>query len=430
MRAAAITAVFLSVAGIGAACAGPQFTADAVETAPGRDMRYVRLLIGEKGSRFEFQMGGQPVVEIVLPSEGKVLTLFPLNRTYLEGQTEIGVPFADSRASSPCQPPDGAECKMEEGPAAAGSGASMLERWVIVHKGVPGEERVWWDTQRKMAVRQEYADGREMQATMLGTMPFENRLVENWEVLFLMPNGMYQRGFSLFAPDLGIAVAERQPGGVERELRNIQPGAPDAKLFEVPEGYKRIDTTAPAAPAQMQRASGAAGVPQPEMAPYTAPQPMFPPQVQGQPQGAMPMQQAAVPPQLGVAPVDASRGQMMQQGMQQQAAPAMALPPMMPAPAAMQPMTAPVPPSYPDAFGSSWAPRSEPPKPGAGGIVWQAQPGLPPFVNEAGATPPAAAGASPNAMPPIAPYGWQFGPAPQLQHPEQQAPVSDVTGKP
>ena len=248
MRAAAITAVFLSVAGIGAACAGPQFTADAVETAPGREMRYVRLLAGEKGSRFEFQMGGQPVVEIVLPAEGKVLTLFPLDHTYLEGQTAIGVPFADSQASSPCQPqPEGAECKKEAEGAAAGPAG--LERWVIVHKGVPEEERVWWDTQRKMAVRQEYADGREMQATMRGTNGCSRTAsLRTGKSSNMMPNGMYKRGFSLFAPDLGIAVAERQPGGVVRELRNIQPGAPDAKLFEVPENYKRIGATPAAAP--------------------------------------------------------------------------------------------------------------------------------------------------------------------------------------
>ncbi len=415
MRATAIAAVFLSVAGIGAACAGPQFTADAVETAPGRDMRYVRLFIGEKGSRFEFQMGGQPVVEIVLPAEGKVLTLFPLDHTYVEGQTAIGVPFAESNVSSPCQPqPDGAECKKEAEGAAAGSAG--LERWVIVHKGVPGEERVWWDTQRKMAVRQEYADGREMQAAMRGTMPFENRLVENWEVLYLMPNGMYQRGFSLFAPDLGIAVAERQPGGVARELRNVQPGAPDAKLFEVPEGYTRIGTTPPAAPGVAQQTSGGGVMPRPEMAPYAALQPVSPPQVQGQPQGAMPM-----PPQYDMSPADASRNQMMHQ-MMQQAAPAMAMPPM--------PATQAPPSSFPDAFGSSWAPRSESPKPSGGGIVAQAQPAPAPHVNEAGVTPPVAAEASPSALPPFGPYGRQFGPAPQFQRPDQQAPASEFNWKP
>src|SRR5208282_6219125 len=101
MKAAAIVAAFLSVAGIGTACAGPQFTADAVETEPGHDMRYVRMFVGDKASRFEFQVAGQPVVEIVRAAEGKLLTLFPLSRTYTEGQAAPGALFAEFQVGAP-----------------------------------------------------------------------------------------------------------------------------------------------------------------------------------------------------------------------------------------------------------------------------------------------------------------------------------------
>ncbi len=245
MRAAAIAAVLLSVPVCGAVEAAPQFTADAIETEPGHDMRYVRLAFGEKGSRYEYQVSGQPVVQIVKPTEGIALTLFPLTRTYIESKNGLGAVPAGFRPLVACQSSPVVACKKEADASAEGLGAQKIERWTITSMSEPAGMHRWWDPQRKFAVREEFSDGRVMQANMLGTMTFDNRSVENWEFLYLAPNGSYQRGFSLFSPDLGFAIAEKQPGGISRELRNIQPGEPDAKLFEAPEGYKKVDVSPP-----------------------------------------------------------------------------------------------------------------------------------------------------------------------------------------
>jgi hypothetical protein len=246
MRAAAIAALLLSVPVSGTVHAAPQFTADAIETEPGHDMRYVRLHFGEKGSRYEFQVSGQPVVQIVKPAEGIALTLFPLSRTYLESKNVPSPVPAAFRPMVPCEPSPVVECRREADTQGESQAAQKIERWTVVTMSEPAGVHRWWDPQRKFAVREEFHDGRVMQANMLGTTSLDNRTVENWEFLYLSPYGGYQRGLSLFSPDLGFAVAEKQPGGVSRELRNIQPGEPDSKLFEVPEGYKKVDVTPPA----------------------------------------------------------------------------------------------------------------------------------------------------------------------------------------
>lgn len=284
MRGAAIAAVLLSVPVIGTVHAAPQFTADAIETEPGRDMRYVRLYFGEKGSRYEYQVSGQPVVQIVKPADGIALTLFPLSRTYLESKNAPGVVPPGFRPLVACQPSPVVECK-KEADSPESHGEPKIERWTITSMREPAGVHLWWDAQRKFPVREEFRDGRVMQANMLGTMPFNNRTVENWEFLYLSPNGTYQRGFSLYSPDLGFAVAEKQPGGVLRELRNIQPGEPDAKLFDVPEGYKKVDIAPPvppgAVPGRNAEPSAAArpipisqpNAPMGQMGPMTMPQP-------------------------------------------------------------------------------------------------------------------------------------------------------------
>jgi hypothetical protein len=302
MRPAAIAAVFLSVAGSGVLHAAPQFTADAIETEPGRDMRYVRMFVGEKGSRYEFQISGQPVVQIVKPGEGVALTLFPLSRTYLESRSSPDTSPAGFRPMAACQPSPLVDCKMEAETQAGSPSPQKIERWTVTSKAEPGGVRLWWDTQRKIAVRQEFPDGRVMQANMLGTLSFDNRTVENWEFLYLAPSGSYQRGMTLFSPELGFAVAEKQPGGVSRELRNIQLGELDAKLFEAPEGYKKMESAQPVrgadAPGAALPIMPAPSSPMPVSQPNAPIGPMTAPQPQG-PRPVMPFGFPAIPTQAG-----------------------------------------------------------------------------------------------------------------------------------
>jgi hypothetical protein len=317
MRSTAILATAFVVAGACSAAAGPQFSADAVQTQPGQEMRYGKLYVGDKGTRFEYQQGGQPVVQIARSDTGKTITLFPLLHSYAETASSADMGNGEFRPDVACKSSADVECKKESD---AAQGSTTIERWTMTPKnGVPVQ--IWWDAKRKMAVREEYADGRVMQATLRMTMPFNGQQVENWEILYMSPNGMFRRGMSLYAPSLGFSVLEQQPGGVMRELRNVQIGSPDAKLFDVPEGYKQIE------PSKVDNAESktpsAAGTPpqagqsqQGAQAPNGGPTMMQP----GQQGAAMPGQMMMPPnmPREGQAQqgANAMQGPMMQHGQQ------------------------------------------------------------------------------------------------------------------
>ena len=304
MRSVAITVAALAVASAGSAAADPQFTADAVQTQPGQEMRYGKLYVSDKGTRFEFQQAGQTVVQITLPADNKTITLFQLSRTYVETPSEAGASEGAFRPDVPCKASANLECKKE---SADKDGSAKPERWTMSPKnGVP--VHIWWDAKRKMAVRQEYADGRVMQATMRMAMPFNGKTVENWEILYMSPAGMFRRALSVYAPDLGFSVLERQPDGVTRELRNVETGTPDAKLFMVPDGYKKYDALMPDdASANTMPAAAQA----PQHMGGQGPN-MMPGQMAPAPYGAMPpqMMPPPTPPQPNGRPID-------QHGMQQ-----------------------------------------------------------------------------------------------------------------
>jgi hypothetical protein len=312
-RTVLATAVLVLV-GTGAALAETvEFTADAVQHQSGQGLQSGKLSVGAAGSRFEFQDHGRPIVQISLPSQGLVRVLSPLDRSYMEFKTENGAPTPDARPTEPCKASAEVECKREGEEQILGM---KLERWSVKAKGAPGETRVWWDKERRMPLRQVLFDGSTMQAAMTGTEDHDGRKVESWEITYTSPNGQYRRGMALYAPDIGATVLEHQPGGMMRELRNIVVGKLDAKLFEVPEGFRKLELPPPPKPGEMPapQAGSAPAVPQaaapqkPAQAQPAPAQAMGPPRP---PQAAAPSQPvqppAAVPappagPYAGAAP--------------------------------------------------------------------------------------------------------------------------------
>ncbi len=236
------------------------FSADVVQAQPGRDVRSGRLIVGAPGSRFEFQMRGRPVVQISIASKNLVRLLFPLDRTYLEWTTADGASSPEQRPADPCTPSAELECKRDGDDTIAGI---KVERWTIKPAGASAPIRTWWDKSRRMPLRQETPAGHLMQAVMIGAETYEQRPVERWEIIYMSPAGQYRRDFVLYAPDLKMAVVERDPTGAMREMRNIVVAAPDAALFDVPQGFTKIEQPGqmPAPQAQRRLAAEPAGQP-------------------------------------------------------------------------------------------------------------------------------------------------------------------------
>ena len=219
-----------------------EFSADAVQALPGQEIQTGKLYVGKLGTRFEFQKRGRPIVQIMLPEQGLMRILFPLERRYIEFKRKPGTLMSPARPDTPCTSAKHIQCEKLSATKINGMPA---ERWRIRAAMPPRELRIWWDAKRKIALRKEFSDGRIMQATLRGMQKFEDRDVEAWEFIYTSPNGRFTRTMSLIAPDLGIAVIEQQPNGVMRRLHNVTKGAPAAKLFQIPAGYKKIDPPRP-----------------------------------------------------------------------------------------------------------------------------------------------------------------------------------------
>ncbi len=262
---------------LGVAVAEPvEFVARAVLTMPEKGAQTGTIYVAKQGTRFEFLVDGRPVVEIRLPGEGIARMVFPESRTYFEMKAPEGAGPAATQTDVPCAPSEKLAC---EKVGEEMLGPIKVERWEVTPEGGPTAVRIWWDVDRKLPVRQEFADGRVMQATMKNMETHNMRQVERWEITFRTPDNRVEIGTVLYDPEFKLSVYESYPGGVMRELHDIRIQTPDPQLFEVPAGYRRIE------PPQPQQ--GMTGQP-PQPQPGAAPPQGYP--RQGYPQQGYPQQ--------------------------------------------------------------------------------------------------------------------------------------------
>lgn len=214
-----------------------EFSAVAVDVMPGRGMKTSAMYVSKSAVRHEYRHRGMAIVRIVMPKTGVVRYLFPRDKTYVEYNVRNAAALAGIKPDKPCEPNAYAACELLSKEQFNGIDA---ERWRIAPKGRPGSTTLWWDGKRKMPLRIEYRDGRTMQAIKRGTRMFDNQKVEEWEFVYMSPFGRFLRTMALYSPELGVTVAEIRSSGRQKRLHSVTIGAPDAKLFEVPAGYRRL----------------------------------------------------------------------------------------------------------------------------------------------------------------------------------------------
>ena len=305
---AGLLTLFASPLWIGTAVAEPvEFVARAVLTMPEKGAQTGTIYVAKQGTRFEYLVDGRPVVEIRLPEQGIVRVLFPESRTYFEVKAPKGATRPSvAPTDSPCTPSEKVKCELISEEML---GPIKVERWDVTPEGGPTAVRIWWDVERKLPIRQEFADGRVMQATLKNMEKHNMRDVERWEITFRSPDNRVEVGTVLYDPQYKLSVYESYPGGMVRELHDIRLISPDPSLFEVPAGYRQVEPPKPpqaqGAPAQGAPAQGApaqaARPPQGYQGGYGAPPQGYPPR--GYPQQGYPArgypQQGGYPPRQG-----------------------------------------------------------------------------------------------------------------------------------
>lgn len=244
----------LTLGGTALSLAGEHYyQADALLQQPGTAQQSGTFYVGEGVRRFDYVQKGQRFSRISLTARRLVLLLNHGAKQYIEIAIPAGRPTATTRPKVPCKPSARLGC-IRGGDEKVGE--ILAQRWTITPKGSQKPIRILWDPVRKMPLAQELPNGMKSKNVLIGREKYEGIDVERWERTFTLPNGRSRKGLMLYAPSLRASLVDNQPGGIKRELKNIKLGRPDAKLFEVPAGYVKVEAGSRRLPAGRGSAAG------------------------------------------------------------------------------------------------------------------------------------------------------------------------------
>lgn len=246
------TGIAFGPAAVAADKFGPEFSAEAVQFNPKTNQSMVaKMFAGKDGMRrIEYTQDNRTAVQIAIPTQGTVYMLFPEQQSYMERQ---GPPMGTEDDDKPCANMANVTCKSLGTETIDGRAA---EKWEFVSsfQGQTARTLQWVDQQRKFPLRQEMSNGQVMEMHLLGEEKLQGRSTEKWEMVSKSGQGEPVRSLQWYDPELRTAIREEQPGGFVQELRNIQVGAQAATLFQVPQGFRKVEPQAPqgGAPGGMQ----------------------------------------------------------------------------------------------------------------------------------------------------------------------------------
>jgi len=228
---------------------GAEFSATAVQTdSSGKEMMTFKMYVGADGMRrTETTQNGQRMVQIMVPTQGTLLMIFPDQKAYME-RRGAPAPAVDT-SSDPCAGQPNLTCKLLGEEAVDGRPA---KKWEIVshHEGQTATGIQWIDAERGTPLRQQRPDGTLLELKMVGQENLQGRNVEKWEMTINPPSGQGDpvKTLQWYDPALKVFVRQELAGGGVSELRDIQVGPQPKELFQVPAGYQLVQ------PPQQQQA--------------------------------------------------------------------------------------------------------------------------------------------------------------------------------
>jgi len=238
--------IFGAVGLLGAlACnAGPvEFSADAVQRSPQSAPVTAHMYVGKAGVRKEYSVNGQALVEIFDYANGRAVLLNKDQKQYMEQKAgNGGIKDWSNSSANPCDGVEGASCAKLGQEQMQGR---VVDKWemTINQNGKPARAIYWIDAERKMPLKQIFADGTVSELHYLGTEAVNGRNAEKWEMVMTRSNGETMRSQQWYDPELNMAIREELPGGYSRELTNIQVATQPASLFQVPADYQLLPNT-------------------------------------------------------------------------------------------------------------------------------------------------------------------------------------------
>ena len=216
-----------------------EFSAEAVQTVPGRPSMNVKMFISKNAVRTESVMNGNTVVEIVYPKDKRRVLLNQHKKTYVEQKAQNNNSVKPKKiSSSPCGGNLNATCKKMGKEKINGRSAVKWEM-TVKRNGRDFKSLHWLDTKYHMPLREQLHDGTVSTMTMSGKEKINGRNTEKWEFSATRPNGQKMSSQQWYDPKLKMVIREVLQGGYVRELKNIKVTKQAKKLFKVPSDYKK-----------------------------------------------------------------------------------------------------------------------------------------------------------------------------------------------
>lgn len=220
-----------------------EFSATAVQIAPGRPDVQKKMYVGKDMVRTESELNNTQLIEITKTKEQLRLFIVPSEKVYMQqkGSGPVISVTPDKLASeNPCAGMRDTSCKLLSTEKINNRPA---EKWEFT--AIQGDQVYlslhWIDVEHRMLVREFFPDGTFTELTPLGTETINGRHTEKWLWQTSGPGGLGNSATQWYDPELKIAIREEMQGGFIRELRDIKTGKQDSSLFEIPAGYRQVD---------------------------------------------------------------------------------------------------------------------------------------------------------------------------------------------
>lgn len=215
-----------------------EFSADAVISAPQHQDKKTKLFVSANAVRSEIEANGQKIVEIVYPEEGRAILINDSLKSYRERLFERKV---EKDNNSPCDQIKNAVCEKLGNERVAGY---ETEKWQVISNNAGKKLRTlhWIDIKRRLAIREFFPDGSVAELKMLKKEQVNGRSTEKWQRSLSQPDGKSAESYQWYDTELKIAIKEELAGGYVRELKNIKIVKQAKELFDVPTGYKKIES--------------------------------------------------------------------------------------------------------------------------------------------------------------------------------------------
>jgi len=222
-----------------------EFSAEAVQIAPQRQLMKTQIYVSKQAVRTESDVNQQKYIEIVFPKEGRRVILIPQQKSYME-QREIPAKspmMVDKKNVSPCEGVPNTRCRKLGTEKISGRQA---EKWEISTQrdGRTVSSLHWIDVDRRMPLREMFGDGTISELKILQQEKLNGRSTEKWQLTVTKSDGQSRQSLQWFDPALKISTREELPGGYVRELRNIKVAKQPEHLFTIPAGYQRMEVPA------------------------------------------------------------------------------------------------------------------------------------------------------------------------------------------